>query len=171
MKIDLKPLHKLERKLRMLNLAAQKQVLARGMKEATSPVVPQAQRKLEQNDSIDTGALRASMTNVVRVYRQGEHYLGLVGPRTDYYESGVRIKKEPGETKEEYLERNAGKRKPANYAHLVEYGFIHAKSGKRIPPRPFLKPAFEQEVPHMQKTLADAVGEAATKAFEDLKNL
>lgn len=192
--VNLKQFHALQKGLRKLSLKAQQQVLAKGMDEAVKPVVPEAQKLLTDNDAIDTGALRRSMIRRVRVYGKGKRFLGIVGPSIDYYEGGQRIKRARGESKQDYRARNAGRKKPSNYAHLVEFGFVHAEGyapGKhfwqgtkntrrrrgtfpersRMPPRPFLAPAFSSQVPNMERTLGRAVGDAATRAFKEVKNL
>lgn len=197
--IDFRSMRELQKKLRKLSLKSQRRVLAKGMDDAVKPVVPEAQRRIVDNDAVDTGALRRSMTRVVRVYSEGRRYLGLVGPSIDYYEGsggnkGKRVTRRRGETRGDYRKRNAGKKKPSNYAHLVEFGFVHAEGfapGKhfwqgtkgtrhrrgtfpvrnRIGPRPFLAPAFNSQVPSIEATLARSVETAADNEFSKLKNL
>lgn len=36
-------------------------------------------------------------------------------------------------------------------AVFPEYGFLHKRSGKRIAPKPFIRPAFDQKAPQVEK--------------------
>lgn len=45
-------------------------------------------------------------------------------------------------------------------AVFPEYGFIHKRSGKRIAPKPFIRPAFEAKAPQVEK---DALAFMAAK--------
>ena len=178
-------------KLATLDLKGQTGVLKSGMSAATEPVVQAAKQNIQNVDAVDTGALKRSMSKRVRSYRDGDLIMGFVGPDVRYYEGGKRIKREKGETRADYAERNAGKRKPSKYAHLIEFGFYSAhstdipffvgtkrtrrKRKRNFPersfflPRPFLRPAMDSNQGTMTKTLGKATGEAITKEFSKVR--
>jgi hypothetical protein len=53
-----------------------------------------------------------------------------------------------------------GRTKTAPYAHLVEYGFKHHKSGKHTPGRPFVTPAAERARARFLQRAKEAVRRA-----------
>jgi hypothetical protein len=119
------------------------EILGRATKEAIQPIKVAAKRFAKRSE--DTGALRASITDKVKVYPQSGKAVGLVGPDRAYYRRGKKVGK---------LGALFWSNKPANYAHLVEYGHV-AVAPKRgtslrkntarrvgfVPAKPFIRPA------------------------------
>lgn len=95
--------------------------LERGMRGLVAPIVVAAKRFARR--SRDTGALEASITDKIKVYPGTNTVVGLVGPDRDYYSRGRKVKGRLSRA----LAKN--QRKPANYAHLVEYGHVAAAGG------------------------------------------
>lgn len=87
----------------------EKKVIGVALEEAARPIEVAARRLV----SVRTGALRRSITHTLRQYKNKS--VVIIGPDRDYYEGGVRLKK--GDSKK-------GKDRPANYAHLVEFGHL-----------------------------------------------
>ena len=99
-------------------------VLVKGVKEAVKPILVAAKRFSKRSER--TGALRASLTTKVIGYKNSGKAVGLVGPDRNYYSKGKAVKGLGA--------LFAAKRiRPANYAHLVEYGHVIAKGGKVRP--------------------------------------
>lgn len=94
--------------LSVLPAKVEKNVIGVALTSAARPIVRHARRLAAKR----TGALRASLTQVLRQYPKKT--LVVIGPDKDYYEGGKRLKKGV---------RSKGKDRPANYAHLVEFGF------------------------------------------------
>lgn len=94
----------------------QKRTLAAGVKDLLKPILTAAKKFAHR--SRDTGALEASLVSKVVNYPRTKRAVGLVGPDRKYYSAGRRIKSALG--------RIAGgeQRRPAKYAHLVEYGHV-----------------------------------------------
>lgn len=153
----------LQAMLANLPAVTQQKVIGVALESAAVPI-ERAARKLAPKR---TGALRASITHVLRKYPKKT--MVIIGPDKDYYEGGKRVKK--GESR-------LGKDRPANYAHLIEFGHLSRNAaanatvkkmvlftareraaanvagralpaaGRRtvdfVPARPFLRPAVEQ---------------------------
>lgn len=102
---------------------------------------------------VDTGALRRSITWVVRKGR-GKDRLAyvVVGPDSSYYKSGKRIK-----------EREAGAARPKNYAHLVEYGTTTSCA------HPFLRPAFVSKGKDLPRIGAESIAAGVKKEVQRLR--
>lgn len=130
--------------LRQLSNEVRASVLAAGLREAVKPVLSAAKRYAKRSER--TGALRASLTTKVVNYPRSGKAVGLVGPDKKYYRGGKKVSLN--------VAALAGADRPANYAHLVEYGhrivapkkdttIRHgtAKVSGFVPAKPFLRPA------------------------------
>lgn len=68
-------------------------------------------------------------------------------------------KKRPAGTLKGRIRWNLKKKRDYVSVHVItppeavfpEYGFLHKRSGKRIAPKPFIRPAFEQKAPQVEK--------------------
>lgn len=123
--------------------------LAEGMKALLEPILVSARRYAKR--SRDTGALQSSLVKKVVNYKDTGKCVGLVGPDRNYYSKGRKIKG----ALTMLLAKD--RRRPANYAHLVEFGHIAvtprkgktlrkknatvAKGKGFVPAKPFLAPA------------------------------
>jgi len=97
--------------LRGLPADLQAQIMTTAMKVAARPIEQHAKRFAER--SRDTGALKKSITHIVKKYRGGLNATAIIGPDKGFYRGGERIKAGGNFSK-------AGK--PHKYAHLVEFG-------------------------------------------------
>lgn len=129
--------------LRGLPAELQASIMTTAMGSAARPIQRHAKQFAER--SRRTGALKDSITFVVRKYRGGLNAAAIIGPDKRSYRDGQRIK--PGAN----LSASA---KPHKYAHLVEFGHftVEPKAGttrrKRtarvlgfVAARPFMRPA------------------------------
>jgi HK97 gp10 family phage protein len=105
--------------------AVKTRIMSTALRAAARPLVVSARAYAPRR----TGALRRSISSVIRKYRQGQIAVAVVGPDKGYYNEGKRAKK-----------GQRGKDRPANYAHLVEFGHVIKPSG-RVLARPFMRPA------------------------------
>jgi len=48
---------------------------------------------------------------------------------------------------------------PDGRAVFTEYGFLHNRTGKRIPPRPFMRPAFESKKGEVEASVVETLSE------------
>lgn len=114
-------------------------ILADGVRAGARPIRDGARRLAPR----DTGALAKSIDIVVRRYRGAA--VAVVGPDRSYYRGRKRVKR--GESAR-------GAARPANYAHLVEFGHVAVANRKGtslrkgtatalgyVPAKPFLRPA------------------------------
>ena len=135
-------------------------VMAVALKRAARPLVDAAKGFAAR--SVKTGALQNSITSLVKKGRGGDSY-ALVGPSRDYFRGGKKLKKNAV---------RSGADKPANYAHLVEYGHhaaTGAKGGSRrgkstasaawVPAKPFMRPAVAAAQSAIAGELAEGVSE------------
>lgn len=157
----------------LLNLppAVESRILGDALSVAAKPIVNAAKARAP----VDTGALRRSITSVVKRYPKAGKVMAIIGPSRDFFRGGKRIK--PGGD-------FRGAASPAHYAHLVEFGHMSAaatgtsvatakgsvirrknpKSKKTefqarsfILPRPFLRPAVLTAKPAVEGQLAKGV--------------
>lgn len=140
------------------------QILATAVGHAAKPVVAAARALAPRR----TGALKRSITSLVRKYKNNQSAVAVVGPDNAYYGSGKRLKN--GQSR-------AGADKPANYAHLVEFGHYSATasgvSGRAskgtsrrkgtftersyIMPKPFMRPAVAGSAAAAGESLAEGI--------------
>ena len=124
--------------------------------EALLPVVNAAKARAP----VESGDLKRSLGFTIKRYKKSKILLGIVGPLRGY---------------------GTGGREPANYAHLIEYGHRIARGGKLdrtdgrrvrrglfeargtdvgfVPPRPFMRPAWDETKRQCLETLARIFGE------------
>lgn len=147
----------------------QDQIMAVAVGNAAKPLVAAAKALAPMR----TGALKRSLTSVVRKYKNG-NAVAIVGPDNAYYGRGKRLKK--GQDRR-------GADKPANYAHLVEFGHYSATasgvSGRvskgttrrkgtfversYIMPKPFMRPAVQATPDAVGAALAEGVSKGIEK--------
>lgn len=161
-------LAELTRTLRGLPAEVAQNVLEETVDAAAQPIVLAA--KIYAGRSRRTGALQASLTSVVRNYPRRGISVAVIGPDKRYYRKGrvVRGKKALGADR------------PANYAHLVEFGHIVVKpvsgtsrrrktavSAGIVAAKPFLRPAFSSQqdiaLERMAITMTAGVNRALAK--------
>ncbi|MDR3233760.1 MAG: HK97 gp10 family phage protein [Planctomycetaceae bacterium] len=122
--------------------------------------------QMKSNAPVDSGALQQSITSVVRSYKGGRIVLGFIGPEYSY--TGVVTKNKQGQKVLKKVKKNkgeAGIRRPANYAHLVELGTVQrtTQSGANrgsVAPNNFTQKTAEEVTPQVQTILENAVSEA-----------
>jgi HK97 gp10 family phage protein len=124
-------------------------------------------KAMRDNVPRDTGALRRSITSVVRTYQGGKVILGIVGP--DYNFSGYAVNSAKGKKKFSRGARdNRGGQKfkrPANYVHLVVGGTKKRETkagGNRgfVTANPFIARVAAQVQQEVSQAFADALREA-----------
>src|SRR5262245_59638504 len=112
-----------------------------------------------------TGQLRRSMGRKIKVYTNTRTWVGIVGPRRGYK-----------------ITVNGHNVDPVHYAHLVEGGRravtptekavmsdgaeVYGTHARAVPPRPFLKPAFESTLSQVESAAANI----AANGVEDAGN-
>lgn len=103
----------------------QAEILERGVKAACEPILVAAKRYAKRSEA--TGALRDSLTiKTVRYVNGGKAVaVGLVGPDRKYRSRG-KVVKALGAL---FAAKRGDIRRPANYAHLVEFGHAIARGG------------------------------------------
>lgn len=132
--------------LHMVPMDMAGEILGRAVAEAIKPIEIAAKRFARRSE--ETGALRESITHKVKVYPQTGKAVGLVGPDRAYYSRGKKLKGALS------VLAAGNRRKPANYAHLVEYGHVAVAPRKGttrrkrtatdvgfVPAKPFIRPA------------------------------
>lgn len=152
--------------LRVLPQDVQREIMATALDTAARPIERHAKRFAES--SVDTGALKDSITHVVRTYRGGLTSVALIGPGKGAYRGGARLKKGDSFNKAD---------KPHNYAHLVEFGhrIVAPKAGTTIrkktatvlagfvAARPFMRPAVVAGQAETGETLAAGMAKGIEK--------
>lgn len=143
-------------------------VLEGGVKALCRPIEIAAKRFAKRSER--TGALRESITTKTKAYKKDGKAVGLVGPDKSYYRGGKKAGK---------LEALLGADRPANYAHLIEYGH-HAVAPKKgttlrkktataitwVPAKPFLRPAATTTSAEQSSAFFEAIGAGIDRAFK-----
>jgi HK97 gp10 family phage protein len=130
-------------------------VLADGVRMGAKPVVTAA----KSFAAVRSGALRKSITSVVRKDRKRGTAVAVVGPSTQYFHGGKKVKK--GQSYK-------GADRPANYAHLVEFGYAK-RNGAEHPARPFMRPAVRVAQAKVGVSMAVGIQRGLTKAIRKFK--
>lgn len=133
----------LERTFKQLGDRVQRRVTRGAVNAATTPIVKAAKQKASA--SKESGLLKKSLGKKVRTYVEKKTVVGIVGPRKDIV----------GEYK-------GKKRWPAKYGHLVERGHI-AADGSHVPPRPFLRPAYDETQGEAVAVMSDKMAAGVIK--------
>lgn len=159
--------------LRALPEDMRQRTLAAGVKEAIMPIQVAAKRFAKRSE--ETGALRESITNKVVNYPQNVKCVGLVGPDWAYYSRGKKVKGA--------LSRllSINQRRPASYAHLIEYGHVSVApkkgSSRRkgtatttgfVPAKPFIRPAVATTLGQQAEGFFRGVGKSFAAAARKL---
>lgn len=130
-KFKLEGVQELNRVLEGLKDPMRTRVLAEGVTLAAKPLVQAAKSYAPKR----TGALRKSIKAVVRRYPRKGVAIAVVGPSTEFFKSGKKIKNpKKGESR-------SGIDQPSKYAHLVEFGHQNKGGKGRTPAHPFMRPA------------------------------
>lgn len=121
------------------------------MKDALSKSATIGLKAARNNVKRESGALAKSLKKRARTYGRGSA-LVMVGPDRKFT-----------------TEYRGKKRRPVKYAHLVEFGHKVVRGGKvvgHVPPKPFLRPAFDSKKEDMKKKYADEIGKALQRHAE-----
>jgi len=104
--------------IQALPAAMQARVMKGALARAARPIVQAAKQRAPKR----TGALRRSITAIVREYPRAGKVIAIIGPDHGTYAKGARLKAGV---------RNGKVDRPAKYAHLVEFGhYTGTRSGK-----------------------------------------
>lgn len=155
-RIDDVSFRRLARKLADLDEKVARKAIRGGVNEATKIVLADAKALVPTRSKL----LRRSLGRRVRIYRQSKVIVGIIGPRR-----GFRVQLANGRWVN-----------PAKYAHLVEYGRGVAKKWKKkvqsdldiiygtpqhparaAPPKPFMRPAWENNKGRIKDILMNYV--------------
>jgi HK97 gp10 family phage protein len=151
---ELSNFQELRAMLRDLPPSVESRVMGDAVAVAAKPIIAAAKARAPS----DTGALRRSITAVVKRYPKAGKIMAIIGPDKAFYGGGKRVKQ--GQSKK-------GKDRPSKYAHLVEFGhYSGTATGRKggfakgtsirkgtaqatafIRPRPFLRPAVAMATP------------------------
>jgi HK97 gp10 family phage protein len=159
-KIESQAVRELATRLALIDRKVARAALKAGVNEATRLVMWAAKSLVPRR----SGQLRKSLGRKVKVYRGGAVIAGIIGPRR-----GFRV-----QWKGRWID-------PVNYAHLVEYGRREVVPTKKkvladkvagkvfgsrvrsVPPRPFLRPAWEQNKDRAVSAIVAALNDGLRK--------
>lgn len=163
--------------------AVKARVMGVAMARAARPIINAAKAKAP----VRSGALKRSITVAIREYPKDGKVVALIGPDKDYYAGGKKLKKGAD---------RRGADRPANYAHLVEFGHYSAISSERfggftkgfkrrkssgarlaqtersfILPKPFLRPAVATATPLAVEQLSSGLEKGISREIDRMKRL
>lgn len=148
---------KISEVLRGLPEALQSTILSEAVEAAAKPIERAAKRLV----TVRTGALRLSINHKVVGGKRRPFAMAIIGPDRGSYQNGKRIKKGTD---------SRGADKPANYAHLVEFGHLTVKSSKgaSLRKRNTVPLGFVSPKPFMRPAVAEAEGACATALLDGI---
>ena len=121
------------------------QIVRRAMKDALLKAATPGVKSARAAAPKESGALKKSIGKRGLTYNKTQTAFVKVGP------------------KEQTSVQHGGQvRRPAKYAHLVEFGH-KARDGSTVAPRPFMRTAFEGEKEQMKRIYAKEIGGAAMR--------
>lgn len=146
-----------------LKKSVRNRILKKATRQAARVVLKAAKAKCPA----ETGWLKKSLGIKVGVSRRKGRVYGLIGPRT----TEVKDKKTGQRKLTSFGKRimaSGTKRRPAHYAHLVEFGHVirRAEGGPefgRVAAKPFLRPAWDTSRDAAFQAFARAVNEELRK--------
>lgn len=173
--VELTNFDELRQMLKALPASVESRVMGDAVKVALRPI----QRTAKALAPVQTGALRRSISSLVRRYPKAGKIVGLVGPDNGYFSGGKRLKRGAS---------RAGSSRPSRYAHLVEFGhFSGTRSGafggfkkgasirkgtaapaSFIMARPFIRPAVQMGGPAAMAELRRGVEIGLTRETKRL---
>jgi HK97 gp10 family phage protein len=154
-KYDLEGMGQLIQRLDKLPLVIASQVLGVMVKEGAKPVV----RNIKRLAPVDKGNLKKSITAVVRRRPKRGTAVAVVGPSTERFANGKRLKKGADAR---------GSDRPANYAHLPEFGFV-GRDGKQVPASPYMRPGTSSSKGEAAEKMAASFSKGLFKAVATVK--
>jgi len=126
-----------------------------------------------------TGMLKRSLAVRIQTYRGSGAVVAVIGPRTGYQKTRQGKKQTAFGRKI----KDSGQ-DPSKYAHLVEFGrasvqvkkarvlsdgaTFYGRVVQSVPPRPFLRPAYEREKARVIATMYQLIAEELNKAAKAL---
>jgi len=148
-------------------ISDQEQVLVESLREAAAPVVRDARANLQKNKSVRTWALWKAMGFVVRRYRSRGLYIAYIGARQiDFAMTPETKSVRLSANRQVKAKEGESKISPWRYIHLVEYPFFNVRTGRKTPGKPFLKPAFDQNIAQAEKTLLAGFEKAVARFWQ-----
>jgi hypothetical protein len=133
-----------------LPATSSRKVALAAMREAAKPMQASAKRKARKRSGALAESIGFKSYLTRRTIGGGKHntFARLsLGPMSGnarawakyvaYYQKPIKVTARNGN-----VETNIGRMR---HSHLIEFGFNHARSGKKIPPMPYLRPAFDEE--------------------------
>jgi HK97 gp10 family phage protein len=155
-------------------LAIPRDVRSTVMKPALTKAAEPIRKTAQALAARETGALASSMATKTITRIETSTGVALVGPARGVFSAGKRLSKAAASAA-----RAAGASisRPTKYAHLIEFGHrkrtkkklvVTTKAGKRlaggrVPPHPFMRPAFLQGAPVAEEILAAEIGKGIEK--------
>jgi HK97 gp10 family phage protein len=127
----------------------QNKILRKAVGDASKIVLKTAKQKVPKGE---TGLLKKSLGRKISVNRRTGRVVAIVGPRTGYKSTkkGKKITKLGEQFK-------AAEVNPVRYAHLVEKGTKHSA------PKPFLRPALDNNLSQIKATMAQVIKDGLEK--------
>lgn len=149
----------LEQQMMKLPKNLLRKVITQATQKAMKPVVAAARANLKPGHGLDTGLLKKSMG--IKTKRLRFASFTVVGPRVGFKATvGSEMKNKATRSSDGKLQSGGSRTltktiDPVRYAHLVEFG--HTYNGIHVAPMPFMRPAFDQNVPRVLLSLREAL--------------
>lgn len=154
-KYDLEGMDQLQSVLKKLPNEIASQVLGVMVKDGAKPVV----RNIKRFVPVDKGNLKKSITAVVRRRPKRGTAVAVIGPSTERFANGKRLKKGADAR---------GSEQPSRMAHLPEFGFV-GRDGKQVPASPYMRPGTSSAKGEAAEKMQEAFSKGLEKAVKTVK--
>lgn len=159
LKMQIKGIDEMTKNLALLGTRIAKRGPAAAVRAGGSLII----REMRSRAPRETGSLKKSIGQKIKNYRGQKTVTGIIGARSKSYATA------------------AGKRNPAYYAHLVEFGTAPHRTGKRKSflrrgkgrhpgsrAQPFMRPAWDSAAPRARDAVVDKMKQVFEKEAKAL---
>jgi hypothetical protein len=171
---EFKGVEQIQRLMEGMDLREQTKVLEGALSEASKPIVEASRVNLLSYGpnkrggitGIRTGALLKSMGFIIKNYRNRGKLIAYIGARHMAFAGNISNRTASVIRDTRPLGPDETKVVPSKYIHLFHNGFKNKLTGTRVPPRPFLKDAFDANIVQEETTLASGAVNALEKIWK-----
>ena len=171
---EFKGVAQIQRLMEGMDLRDQSKVLEGALSEASKPIVAASQANLSSYGKnkrggiigIRTGALRKSMGFIIKHYKNSGKLIAYIGARHMAFAGNIPKRTATVIRDTRPLRPDETKVVPSKYIHLFHNGFKNKLTGTVVPPRPFLKDAFDAHIAQAESSLLSGVSNALEKVWK-----
>ncbi len=144
-----------------LKKSVQNRILRPATQKAAAVILAEAKAKV----AVESGLLKKSLGVKIKTFPSGV-VVALIGPRKEFRKDRKTGKLKAVFKRTKVQSEKFVKRRPTQYAHLVEFGFV-MRGGRRVPARSFLRASLDAKKAEAERIMAQVIQEGLQKAWRD----